>query len=156
MAHARKQIRDAVKNLVTGLTTTGTNVFVDRDVANRPMQTSSLPRLLIGTVGDQVDQRSFGDQVTAHNRTMMHTLTLSIYAETAATSAVDDALDLICSEVETALFSDPLLSGMATDMRLVNTDYTLDEGGAERAGMARMDIEVDYWSVEGAPDTITS
>ena len=47
--HVRKQIRDAIVTLVTGLTTTGSNVFAGRTYA---LQDSELPALRVYT-GDE-------------------------------------------------------------------------------------------------------
>ena len=46
MAHVRKQIREAVKTKVTGLTTTGNNVFETRIYNLKP---SNLPAIIVST-----------------------------------------------------------------------------------------------------------
>ena len=51
--HIRKQIRDAVKTALTGLTTTGANVFSGRV---SPLKESEVPGLLIFLNGDDATE----------------------------------------------------------------------------------------------------
>jgi hypothetical protein len=52
MAHVRKQIRDAVITSVTGLTTTGSNVFRSRIY---PLEQTKLPGLCVFTRSETVE-----------------------------------------------------------------------------------------------------
>lgn len=156
--HARKQIRDAIKTKLTGLTTTTTHVYNDR---TNPLAESELPGLLIGADKDHpsqdtVSSRTIGDQVTGRNREQLHTYAFPIRGEAMSTSALEDLLDTIASEVETALFADPLLGGLAFEMRLMGTETDVNGDGNKPVGKVVMSVEVDYWSVEGAPNTITN
>jgi len=57
MAHARQQIREAVLAAVTGLATTGANVFVNKIT---PQEAESLPNLLVYTNGEQSEADAMG------------------------------------------------------------------------------------------------
>ncbi len=52
MAHVRKQIRDAIVTAVTGLTTTGSNVFRSRIY---PLESGKLPGLCVYTKSETVE-----------------------------------------------------------------------------------------------------
>ena len=62
MAHARQQIREAVLAAVTGLATTGANVFVNKIT---PQEAESLPNLLVYTNGEQSEADAMGGEPVA-------------------------------------------------------------------------------------------
>ncbi|MBK7592227.1 MAG: hypothetical protein IPI27_13400 [Betaproteobacteria bacterium] len=100
--HVRRQIREAVATAVTGLTTTGTRVFQSRVY---PLEATDLPALLIATLSET------SEPVTIHGpRELMRVLSVQVWHHK-ATADLDDALDLICKEVEIALASDMTLGG---------------------------------------------
>lgn len=103
MAHARQQIREAVANLVTGLASTGTNVFQNRVY---PLEETNLPCILIG---------SSEEVVTEHYDAtyQLRELTVTVTGVVKAGADVDDALDDISEQVEIALYGDRQLSGLA-------------------------------------------
>lgn len=154
--HARKQIRAAVKLLLTGLATTGSNVFVNRDTSASPYAEAELPALNIATGTDDVIGRSFGSQVSAANRTRENTLTLTVTVTAKAVPMPDDTLDQACLEVEKALGADIFLGGLATDARLASTDFTPDEAGDKPVATAKMTFDIDYWCDDSDPSVVTS
>lgn len=96
MSHARQQIRESVAALVTGLTTTGTKVFQSR---MRPQAESKLPCLLVTTNDEQIDSASVGNL-------QQRSITLVIRGIAMGGATLDDTLDQIALEVETAMASD--------------------------------------------------
>jgi hypothetical protein len=146
--HLRRQIREAIGTAVTGLTTTSTRVYQSRVV---PLQDTNLPALLIYTRAER------SSPATVHGpRIVERTAEVEIVAVAKATSDIDDTLDGICKEVETALAWP--VSGLATlakDLRLVSTDLDLNGEGEKQTGSATLRYEVDYFNLENAPDTAT-
>jgi len=135
MAHARQAIREAAATLLGGLATTGARVFQSR----MPPQ-ESLPCLLVMTDGEEITWGAFEKQLDRR-------LTLTIVGLAKATANVDDTLDTIAAEVETALGSDLKyeLTGIAVDF-----DETLEKP----AGRIVLTFGIRYFTTAGAPGTV--
>ncbi len=146
MAHVRKQIRDAAAVLVTGLTTTGTNVFVSRVY---PVDAANLPCLLVYTISETVEPENMGSP-----RTYGRDLKLAVEGIAQANSNLDDTLDLIGSEVETALGADLTITATAKSITLEGVEIGLSEVGEKPAGSIRMTFGVYYRTAENAPDIL--
>jgi hypothetical protein len=58
--HVREQIVTAVVSAVTNLTTTGANVFRDRDTDENPLHVGELPGLVVEDDGDPAEIVSIG------------------------------------------------------------------------------------------------
>jgi hypothetical protein len=147
--HIRKQTRDAFATLVTGLTTTGARVFVNRV---DPVATGDLPALVIATPSEQIERLSIG----MPNPLIQRALTLTVMAMARANATVWDTLDLICQEVEEAVFDSETtatLSGLAKAMNLVATEITISGEGDRMVGTAMMQFEILVSVREGIPDT---
>ena len=111
MAHARQTIREQVGTTLTGLTTTGSNVFQSRVY---PLQESNLPALLIYTKEESREAIVMGS-----NRVIERELTLAVEAYVKTNSNSDDTIDTIAEEVETAIGADSTLNNKAKDVFLV-------------------------------------
>lgn len=143
--HVRRQIREAIGTAVTGLVTTGANVFQSRVY---PVQTSELPCLLINTRNES------SAVITIHGPPMLErTLNVEVHALAKATADLDDVLDGICKEVEVVL-ADPVagLSSLARSITLTSTDFELQGTAEKPAGRATLVYEVAYFTLENAPD----
>ena len=144
MPHARKQVRDAVIALVTGLTTTTTNVFNNRLY---DFKEADLPCL---NVLDLPDDESV-ELSEMSGKTNQRMLSLRIEGRAKATANLDDTLDLIASEVETVLDgAEPAGAKLCT---LVSTSKQQSEG-SQPHGLITLDFDISYNTVRGAPDTI--
>lgn len=144
--HVRRQIREAVATAVTGLATTGANVFQSRVY---PAQSSELPALLIHTRSED------SAPVTIHGpKALERTLQLVIEAAAKATADIDDVLDQICKEVEIAVetWSVAGLGGIAESIHLVSTEFQMSGDGEKPAGVATMTFELSYFTQANAPD----
>ncbi len=146
MTHVRKQIRDLAETAVTGLTTTGTDVYADRAY---PIPQDKLPalRVFFSREVGELSQGGMGADPTMHRRA---TLTVVGYADG---SGLDDTLDLIAVEVEIAIdgagdFSSKTV-GNAT---YTGTDFGLEEGDSS-TGFVAMTWEVQYRTAESDPET---
>ena len=95
--YLRRQIRERCGTTLSGLSTTGTNVFQSRIY---PIESASLPGLCIYTQNEDVSIDAMGATITVGRD-------LEFIIEGYATgSSIDDTLDQIGKEVETALAGD--------------------------------------------------
>ena len=98
MAHVRQSIRDNAVTAVTGLSTTGSNVFRSRVY---PLGTNKLPALCVYTDSEVVEYNRL-DRV----RDVDRTVDIIIEAYVRAVSNYDTSLDTICSEIEAGMAAD--------------------------------------------------
>jgi len=140
--HARKQIRDAVVATLTGLTTTGQNVFAGRVY---PLQSSEYPCLLVTTSGENVN-------ITTQDGIMERLLTLSIEARVKATTSIEDMIDTISSEVETALLGTFPANVQVSEM--VSVQFGISGEGDQPFAFATMAFQFTYYTKEGLPEVI--
>lgn len=137
MTHARKTIRDSAVTTLTGLTTTGARVHNTRIFA---LSESGLPCLAIYTGEEIVERASMGDLLERRVELMVH-----CYAR--AASGVEDVLDLISEEVETALTS---LTG-AKDIVLSRSAPEYSDEGDMPIATRSLTFDVTYYTAIGAP-----
>lgn len=146
MTHARQSIREAAATLLTGLTTTGSRVHQSR-LPYATLGDGELPALLVTTEDEQVTQ------ATVHGR-LERRLTLRVSGLAKAASNLDDTLDTIAAEVETALGASPTLSGKCTYHALTGISVGLDDSLEKPVGRVDLDFEVLYFTNAGSPGTL--
>lgn len=141
--HVRKQIRDRLVTVLTGLTTTGSNVFDSRFYR---LSDSNLPALVIMTTDETVEHIT----VNLGSRNQMRTLNAEIegFAESAT---IDDLLDTIAKEVEIALAADPTLNDLAMEIRLTALEVDFEGRSEKPKGRIKLTYEVDYQVDESDP-----
>lgn len=140
MAHIRKQIRDNIVSVLTGLATTSTRVFASRVY---PLASDKMPGLCIYTNSETIENS------TIHSpRTQIRTLEIMIEAYAIATSALDDTLDQICLEIEQKLALDITRGGKAKDTKVMQIETEFAGDGEKPAGIARITVEVLYAAKE--------
>jgi hypothetical protein len=142
--HVRQQIRERIGTTLTGLTTTGSNVFQSRVY---PLEDSNLPALLIYTKVEESMPIDIGAA-----RTMERNLTVNIEGYVKANSNFDNTIDTICKEVETAMASDVTVNGLAKDSFLEATEIEYNAEGEKPVGYVTMSFKVDYYVLESSPD----
>jgi hypothetical protein len=142
MAHLRQQIRERVATTLTGLTTTGSNVFQSRVY---PLENTKLPCLLIYTREESSEPLDMGPPRTIEKR-----LSLVVEGYVKANSNYDDTIDTITKEVETALYGDRLINNLAKDSFLVTTDISFNGEGDNPLGIVVMTFEIPYHHTEGS------
>lgn len=145
MAHIRKQIREYFGTQLTGLTTTGANVFESRVY---PMQSAKLPALLIYTTSEASEESSFSKK-----RVMDRTVNVQVEGFVRTIANFDDTLDLIAEEVEIALLDDPTLGGLAINTVLASTEATYSGDSEQPVGTIILTFEVHYRTETGVPGT---
>ena len=142
--HVRQQIRERVGTVLTGLTTTGSNVYQSRVY---PLSASNLPGLLIYTLSETSEPDVMGVQ-----QGVERLLTLAVEGYAKATANLDDTLDTVCKEVETAIAGDTKLNNLARNAFLTSTEIQLNGDGEQPIGVATMTFEVNYRTINNAPD----
>lgn len=142
-AHARQQIREALATALTGLFTTGVNVFKS---STQVFYDTDLPGLNIICNDETLEVLGISP-----NPLQERSLNAVIIAKSAATNDVDDVLDTICKEVESVL-AVSTLSGLVKQITLKSTEITQDDHQDLIIGQALMQFEISYYTQANAPD----
>lgn len=142
--HVRQQIRERIATDLTGLTTTASRVYQSRVY---PLADNNLPGIIIYTKEESSDPVGMGA-----NRQVERTLTVTIQAYCEAVNNIDDTIDTICKEVETALANDKDLNSLAKDTFLTSTEIMYDANATQPVGYGSMDFTVIYRTADNAPD----
>lgn len=143
MAHIRQLIRDNIVTTVTGLTTTGTNVYKSR-VYN--LAEPKLPCLLVYTEQEDI---SYITQSPA--RTQQRRLIVKIEGYVKGLTGYDDSLDNISAEIEAALYSDLTRGGLAKDTRIQSFNAQYAGDGDQPVAAVVVSVEIIYTTTEGSP-----
>ena len=138
--HPRQQIRDAIVTAVTGLTITTDNVFNSRVYR---LSDSQLPALIVFTEDESSDRETNGV-----DGLLMRTLNImvEVSAHESAGKSIEDTLDDIALEVETALGADRDLGGLTTDLFLSGTASKFDPEGEQPFGTLEMTWTAEYYT----------
>jgi hypothetical protein len=142
--HVRRQIREGVATALTGLATTGARVFQSRVY---PLQTTELPGLLVRTINETSTPITIESPAT-----LDRTLRIAVVAVAKATADVDDVLDQIAKEVETALaFPVAALGALVKSLALVASEIEI-VAAEQPTGQATLTFEAVYFTLDNAPD----
>jgi len=147
----RRRIRDRIKTDLTGLSTTGANVFVGRVY---PVEESKLPCLLVYETSEVIEQ---GTVSVAGTRTMISTLEVQIegYAQGGDGEAVLNTLAGIQKEVQVAMAADTSIGSLAMDSVPTGAEISLSSEGKKPTGSNRVTYQIEYAFAENAPDVPT-
>ena len=143
MAHKRTSIRNNVTSTLTGLTTTGSNVFESRIYPN---ELAKLPLLNIYSNTETSELLTIGK--------IERNLEIMVEGFAKATTNVDEALDTIAKEVEIALATDLTRGGHAKETYLTNTEYELENIGNQQLGVIKMTFNVQYITTKINPEVL--
>jgi hypothetical protein len=145
--HLRRQIREAVATLLTGLTTTGNRVFKSRV---QTLKDNQLPALVILTNEETVTQQ------TIHSNPLLERqLSVQVIAKAKANTNLDDTLDQIIKEVEMAVFASDAantLGGLVKGLVLDSLDITFNGEAETKVGEAVMAFTAVYFNQAATPD----
>jgi hypothetical protein len=147
MAHLRSQIRASGKASMTGLPTTGANVFRSRAY---PFKSAQLPGWLVKTNQEELAVGSSG-----RPRLMERALMLELEGYAAQSDNVDDVLDQMALEAEQRM-AEPIhntFGGLASVATLLAVELDFDDEHEKPHGMIRLTYRVDYEAREDTPDT---
>lgn len=145
MSHIRTQIRNAVVTTLTGLASTGANVFPNRSFAVPP---DKMPALCIYTASES----SGLDGTATGLRREINLVVDAVFQFTAAN--FDDEADVIAAEVETALGNARQLGGLAHDVVPVAMQLSHNGEGELSTGICSMTFEVTTRTRIGAPEAV--
>lgn len=141
MRHVRQQIREAVGALLTGLPTTGANCYQSRIY---PLQNANLPGILV------FSESETSTPMTIHQPELDRVLQIRVVACAKRTADLDDVLDTICAEIETALSVG--IEPLARSITLTGTQIEMEGSGEQPTGRAILSFEVGYSTQGNAPD----
>ena len=152
--HDRQQIREAVKAALIGAhgdpvqyaTAAGARVYETRVV---PFRRLELPAVAVYSLSETSD-----DEETAP-RVLKRSLQLVVEAAVQQGDNVDDALDAISAQIETAMHRDPTFGGVASDSTLSSTRLDVYEEGERITGVAVMQYAVTYYTAAPAAADVT-
>jgi len=143
--HLRRQIREAVATLLTGLTTTGSRVY-QSSVSN--LKENQLPGLIIMTPEEDVEQADIGGL-------QQRTLNIEVIGKAKAVADVDDTLDGIAKEVEIAINASTTantLNGLVSGIQLYSTKISISDETDRKVGEIRMSFTALYFNQAATPD----
>lgn len=143
--HIRKQIRTAAVAALTGLATTGANVFSSRVY---PLQDAELPALRISNPAEAIEPASMGGA----NRYLERSLTLEVQACVKQVTGYEDVVDQIAKEVEVALANNNTLGNLAKWIVPRGIETELTGEGDKPISVATLRFEVLYYTALNAPD----
>lgn len=146
MAHVKKQIRDAIKTRLTGLVTTGANVFDSRVY---DLQASELPALMIFPGNETVEYLTMGRGA----RPKEHIFEIGIDAMATGVSGLADTLDLIEKEIVVAMSSDVTFGALAKDSLFASSENIISGEGDKPMGIRRIVYSVEFQTIETDPET---
>lgn len=145
--HPRRLIRDAIVATLTGVTAAGSRVSKTR---TEPSRDDELPIISVYTLGEPVDDKSAQTaplELTRRPR-------VAIVARVLDTAAVpvDDAMDAIALEIETAVARNPYLSGTAGENGAILSSTEIEilssDNGDPIVGVIRLIYSVTYYTLQ--------
>ena len=145
MAHLRQSIRERIATDVTGLSTTGSNVFQSRIY---PVEDGSLPCLLVYTTSEESEVTEI-----ASPRPMTRLLNVIVQGVVGTAPNPDDTLDTISKEVEVAIAGDVTINNLANNSFLSSTEIEYSAEGAKPIGIVRLNYVVEYRNLDNAPES---
>tara|TARA_E500000178_G_C16931587_1_gene711971 strand:+ start:214 stop:645 length:432 start_codon:yes stop_codon:yes gene_type:complete len=140
MAHYRQQIRERVATTLTGLDTTGNNVFQSR-IYN--IEESKLPCICIYTVSETSEPISMSPPRSIEK---VLDLVIEVYIK-GQNSATD--LDAVVKEVKEKMFTDRLINNLAKDSYLTTQELTYNGEGDKNIAVGVLTYQVFYHHTEG-------
>lgn len=145
MSHVRQQIRDDIVTTLTGLTTTGSNVFRSRIF---PLEETNLPALCIYTKSEASEYDTIGLP-----RSVNRVLDVAVEAYVKGVSNYDNTLDTIAVEVEEAIAADVTLGNLAKDAQITAFEADFAGDGEQPVAVGRFTVTVEYRTVENDVET---
>lgn len=139
--HLRQTIRQAIVTRLTGLTTTGSNVFTSRVYA---LPQVALPALCIYTKDESSEYISM-----TRPRKIERNLNLTVEIYVAANQNTDNTIDKICDEIESEIYNDVTIAGNAKDVIVSTVDVDFDGDGEVPVARATMNLTIIYLNEEG-------
>lgn len=144
MAHVRTTIRDQIVTALTGLTTTGANVYKTRIY---PLAEGKLPGIAVYTSNENINYLTINPP-----RSLSRVVSVAVEIYVKGVANYDDELDQVCSEVETALYTSVAITAPIRDVMVTSFTSEFSGDGDQPVCVARLDVDVQYLTDEGAPE----
>lgn len=150
--HMRDQIMDALGTALTGLTTTASRVYLDRDEITEPLENNELPGLTINQVTESIDPLTLGTP-----RRLQQVLDVDIVALVKRTTntAARKQLNLIDKEIRAALCANAASLSLGVGAKYctpVQADFEIVGDADKPLGRARFRWQVFYLTDEATAD----
>lgn len=139
MTHARTQIRNAVTTAVTGLTTTGSNVYESHVY---PIGEDQLPGLTVYTAQETSELMSFS--MGSSTTTLKRTVQLVVTAYVKAKDNSDEIADKIMTEVEAAIQGNAALQSLVKFIHPTDLQVDFSGEGDVPVAIAAQTFLVEY------------
>jgi hypothetical protein len=130
---------------LTGLTTTGSNIFRSRIF---PLEETNLPALCIYTKSETSEYDTIGLP-----RSVNRVLDVAVEAYVKGVSNYDNTLDTIAVEMEEAIAADITLGGLAKDAQITAFEADFAGDGEQPVAVGRFTVTVEYRTVENDVET---
>ena len=127
--HLRREIKERVATILTGLSSTGSNVFQSHVCS---LENDDLPSLCIYTQDLEIEVGASGDPRVYHSTMILIAVG---YAQTS--SNLDDQLDQIGIEVQVAIAGDIYIYNLVKDSYLSSVDISYSGEGTSPIGIIR-------------------
>ena len=134
--HLRRMIRERVATMLTGLSSTGSNVFQSHVC---PLENDDLPSLCIYTQDEEIEVGASGDPRVYHS-----TMILIVDGYVQTFSNLDDHLYQIGTEVQVAMAGDIYIYNLVKDSYLSSVDISYSGEGTSPIGIIRHNYSVLY------------
>ena len=72
-----------------------------------------------------------------------------------STANFDNTIDTCCKEIETAIYTDPTLNGLAKDCYLESTEIDFNSEGEAPLAMATLNFLTNYMNQATTPDSVS-
>ena len=131
MAHVRKQLRDAVKTLLAGLS--GVNTVTG--LRSRPFAESELPAVTVMTTRETIAYRNQGEAASQRE------ITLDILIFALGEDGQDDVLDAISAQIETRIEQ---VTGGIWDGVILRKPITVDLAEGEQKEKTLHSLRLSY------------
>lgn len=137
MSSARKEIREAVVDALFGATDADSRVYDDRTT---PLaDDDELPAILVYSRREESRRTGQGSSP------LTRTLEMIIEGRTIGEN-IDDAMDDLAAEIESAMLVDTTLDSRALTLYLKNTEMDASSSGEKPIGTVLMAFEITYIS----------
>lgn len=142
--HLRRQLREAIATAVTGLVTTGARVYQSRVY---PLQDAELPALRVYTRSEAATTETLTIPAL-----MSRVVEVVIEAAAKANADLDDTLDQMAKEVETALGAGLTISGKFLPISYNGCDIEMSGDGEKPTGTISMRFSARLLYRANTPD----
>jgi hypothetical protein len=153
MPHQRELVRKAVAAALANKTVAKRRVTTTRTI---PYRKSDCPAISVYTLTETVSEAE-----NTAPRELTRALDVEIVGWVAEGPQMDDALDDLALQIETAIHADPTLAGTASDMVMEGTEAGVSKDGDSLLGLITLKYTATYRTLapeadDSLPDFLTA